>query len=93
MLLHFHSVATLLILIPFLSLFFLADLEGSLSPEELNRVRIAFAEGFAAGNAKQTDPPKFAKFLKILQQFLGVCLVVGCLIALLCKQFFHLYLQ
>ncbi|CAH0382657.1 unnamed protein product [Bemisia tabaci] len=61
----------------------LSEAEASLSPEELNRMRIAFAEGFAVGNSKHTEPPKFTKFLKMLQQFLGVCLVIACLIALL----------
>ncbi|XP_075224249.1 ATP-dependent zinc metalloprotease YME1L isoform X2 [Lycorma delicatula] len=56
----------------------------NLTTEEQQRVRVAFAEGYLAGQSiKSTEPAKSTRWLKILQQFIGNILFIAVIVMLM----------
>lgn len=64
----------------------------SLTPEERQRVKVAFAEGYIAGNGIKT-PGRTLTWLKIIQQTLMITIVLAIFISIMGKFLLNKYLD
>lgn len=55
----------------------------SLNPEEVNKLKIAFAEGYLAGQQNAKGVGRSARWLKLVQQLLTIVLFLSIFISLM----------